>query len=212
MPEPIRIVIADDHPLFREGLHHTLARGKELEIVAEAADGQEALELTEKLLPDLILLDITMPKRGGIEIAKKISAIFPVIHIMMLTASENADDLMKALKAGARGYVVKGVSAKELINAIRTVAAGGTYISPELAGMLKRSGGTAGKETGGAAGTKLCAPEVSVGLVKRAQAPLGTLARPVPSSQPAKVEVIPDDMPKEPLALKLAARPWPMRS
>jgi DNA-binding NarL/FixJ family response regulator len=136
MPDPIRIVIADDHPMFREGLHHTLAKEKELEIVAEAADGEEALKLTEKFLPDLILLDITMPNRGGIEIAKIISAIFPVIHIVMLTASENADDLMKALKAGARGYVLKGESAKELINAIRTVAEGGTYISPELAGML----------------------------------------------------------------------------
>lgn len=136
MPDPIRIVIADDHPMFREGLHHSLAREKQFDVIAEAANGEEAFELTEKLLPDLILLDITMPKRGGIEIAQKISAMFPVIHIVMLTASENADDLMKALKAGARGYVLKGVSAKELIIAIRMVAGGGTYISPELAGML----------------------------------------------------------------------------
>ena len=136
MPEPIRILIADDHPMFRQGLHHTLAREKELEIVAEAGDGQEAFDLIEKFLPDLVLLDITMPNRGGIDIAKKISAIFPVIHIVMLTASENADDLMKALKAGARGYVLKGVSAKDVINAIRIVADGGIYISPELASML----------------------------------------------------------------------------
>jgi DNA-binding NarL/FixJ family response regulator len=136
MQNQIRILIADDHPMFREGVVQSLSGDKDFAIIGQASNGKDAFEMAKELLPDVLLLDITMPDQDGITIAKKISAAFPVIQIIMLTASENEDDLMKALKAGARGYVLKGISAKELIKVIRTIAAGGTYISPDMANMI----------------------------------------------------------------------------
>lgn len=136
MIDPIRIIIADDHPMFREGVTNSLAGESDIAIVGEASTSEEAFNLTADLLPDVLLLDITMPGEGGIEIARKVSAAYPVIQVIMLTASEDQDDLMNALKAGVRGYIVKGISAKELINAVRAVAGGGTYISPGMATIL----------------------------------------------------------------------------
>ena len=136
MHDQIRILIADDHPMFREGVVQSLASEKDFAIIGQASNGKNAIEMAKELLPDVLLLDITMPDEDGITITKKISAAFPVIQIIMLTASENEDDLMKALKAGARGYVLKGISAKELVKVVRTIVAGGTYISPDMANMI----------------------------------------------------------------------------
>lgn len=136
MQDKIRILIADDHPMFREGVAQTLAGEKDFTIIGQASSGEETFDLAAELLPDVLLLDITMPDQSGIVVAKKISATFPIIQIIMLTASENEDDLMKALKAGARGYVLKGISAKELAIVVRTIAGGETFISPEMANML----------------------------------------------------------------------------
>ena len=136
MHDQIRILIADDHPMFREGVVQSLASEKDFAIIGQASNGKNAIEMAKELLPDVLLLDITMPDQDGITITKKISAAFPVIRIIMLTASENEDDLMKALKAGARGYVLKGISAKELVKVVRTIVAGGTYISPDMANMI----------------------------------------------------------------------------
>ncbi len=136
MHDQIRILIADDHPMFREGVVQSLASEKDFAIIGQASNGKNAIEMAKELLPDVLLLDITMPDQDGITITKKISAAFPVIQIIMLTASENEDDLMKALQAGARGYVLKGISAKELVKIVRTIVAGGTYISPDMANMI----------------------------------------------------------------------------
>ncbi len=136
MHDQIRILIADDHPMFREGIVQSLASEKDFAIIGQASNGKNAIKMAKELLPDVLLLDITMPDQDGITIAKKISAAFPVIQIIMLTASENEDDLMKALKAGARGYVLKGISAKELVKVVRTIVAGGTYISPDMANLI----------------------------------------------------------------------------
>ena len=136
MHDQIRILIADDHPMFREGVVQSLASEKDFAIIGQASNGKNTIEMAKELLPDVLLLDITMPDEDGITITKKISATFPVIQIIMLTASENEDDLMKALKAGARGYVLKGISAKELVKVVRTIAAGGTYISPDMATII----------------------------------------------------------------------------
>lgn len=136
MPDTIRIVVADDHPLFRAGVAQTLDREPDMSIVGQAGSGEEAFELASKLLPDVLLMDITMPGEGGIAATHRITSAWPVIRVIMLTVSEDQDSLMNALKAGARGYVLKGISARDLVNAVRTVGGGDVYISPMLAGSL----------------------------------------------------------------------------
>ncbi|MBK7894969.1 MAG: response regulator transcription factor [Anaerolineaceae bacterium] len=136
MSDPIRILIADDHPLFREGVAQSLAGVPEFTVVGQAGSGEEAFALVGNLLPDVLLLDVTMPGDGGVVTAGKVAAAWPVVRIMMLTVSEDQDTLMAALKAGARGYVLKGVTARDLANAVRVVAGGDIYISPALAGGI----------------------------------------------------------------------------
>ncbi len=137
MSETIRVLLADDHPLFRDGVAHSLAGESDIALVGEAASGEEALRLARDLLPDVLLLDITMPGKGGLVAAAEIATACPATRIVMLTVSEHEDDLLAAFKAGARGYVLKGVSARELANVVRAVASGEVYVSPSLAaGML----------------------------------------------------------------------------
>ena len=136
MSEQIRILIADDHPLFREGVAQSLASEPGFTVVGQAGSGEEAFTLVGDLLPDVLLLDVTMPGDGGIVTAGKVATAWPVVRIMMLTVSEDQDTLMAALKAGARGYVLKGVTARDLTNAVRVVAGGDIYISPALAGGI----------------------------------------------------------------------------
>jgi DNA-binding NarL/FixJ family response regulator len=135
--EPIRVLIADDHPLFRDGVAHSLASDPDMSVVGQVASGEEALRLARDLLPDVLLLDIAMPGKGGIVAATEIAVACPATKIVMLTVSEHEDDLLAAFKAGARGYVLKGVSARELANVVRAVMSGEVYLSPSLAaGML----------------------------------------------------------------------------
>jgi DNA-binding NarL/FixJ family response regulator len=136
MNESIRVLLADDHPLFRDGVTHSLAGESDLTLVGQAASGEEALRLARDLLPDVVLLDITMPGKGGLAAAAAIATACPATKIVMLTVSEHEDDLVAAFKAGARGYVLKGVSARELANVVRAVASGEVYVSPSLAAGL----------------------------------------------------------------------------
>ncbi|MDD3518593.1 MAG: response regulator transcription factor [Chromatiales bacterium] len=136
MTEPIRVLLADDHPLFREGVANSLAAAPEFAVVAQAGSGEEAVELASRLRPDLVLLDVTMPGMGGIAAAARIATILPDARIMMLTVSENPESLLAALKAGAHGYVLKGVSASDLRRIARNMAAGEAYVSPTLAAEL----------------------------------------------------------------------------
>lgn len=131
----IRIILVDDHPLFREGVAYTLGSEPTFEVVAQGANLDEAIQLAADLLPDIILLDINIPG-GGIQTAGKIAAKHPDTKIIMLTASSDDDDLVKALKAGARGYILKGVAARELISIVRTVHNGEGYVTPSLAANL----------------------------------------------------------------------------
>ena len=133
MSEPIRVLVADDHPLFREGVVHSLASEPDLAIVGQAASGEEALRLARDLLPDVVLLDIGMPGWGGLVAAEKIATACPATRIVMLTVVEDEDKLLAAFKAGARGYVLKGVSARELASVVRATAHGEVYVSPSLA-------------------------------------------------------------------------------
>ncbi len=133
----INLVIVDDHPLFREGVAAALQNEQEFIVVAEGGSAQEAIELAKKHLPDIILLDINMPG-SGIEAAKAIATSCPVTKIIMLTFSEEEDDVSKALKLGARAYVLKGVGSRDLKNIIRSVYDGHVYITPSLAANMLR--------------------------------------------------------------------------
>jgi len=135
MSEPIRILLADDHPLFREGVAASLAAA-DFAVIAQAGSGEAAVELALDLHPDMVLLDVNMPGMGGIAAAARIAAALPAMRIMMLTVSENSESLLAALKAGAHGYVLKGVSASELRSIVRNVAAGEAYVTPALAAEL----------------------------------------------------------------------------
>lgn len=135
MDNRIRIVIADDHPLFRGGVVRTLEERPDIEVVGECGSADEAVALVDRLLPDLVLLDISMPG-SGLAAASQIGRNFPAVKIVMLTVSEEDDDVLAALKAGARGYVLKGISANELVDLLRSVARGGSYVSPSLAARL----------------------------------------------------------------------------
>jgi DNA-binding NarL/FixJ family response regulator len=133
MSDAIRILVADDHPLFREGVVNTLTAEADIDVIAEASSGERAVEQAVELLPDVAILDLTMPGIGGIAATRQIAAQCPATAILVLTVSEDADDLLHALKAGARGYVLKGVSGHGLIHAVRSVTAGEVYITPTLA-------------------------------------------------------------------------------
>lgn len=137
MTDPIRIVVADDHPLFREGVVASLMATGDFAVVGEAGDAPGAVRLAREQLPDLILLDVTMPG-SGLQAAAEIAAACPATRIVMLTVSEDEDDLMAALTAGASGYLLKGVSARELVAGLRSVAAGEVYVAPSLAGRMLR--------------------------------------------------------------------------
>jgi len=136
MSEPVRIVVADDHPLFREGVVHSLSGKGGVNVVGQAETGEQALRLTRDLLPDVLLLDIGMPGQGGLSTVGQVAIACPATKIVMLTVSENEDDLLAAFKAGARGYLLKGISARDLVAAIRAVAGGDVYVSPALAGRM----------------------------------------------------------------------------
>ncbi len=135
MRDRIQVLIVDDHPLFRDGVIQTLKAEPDIEIVGDAGTAKEAVRLAAELLPDVILLDITIPG-GGLNAAQTISASSPVSKIVMLTASEAEEDVLSALKTGARGYILKGVSAPELVKIVRDVNAGEAYITPALAASL----------------------------------------------------------------------------
>ena len=132
MSEAIRVVVADDHPMFLDGLVATLAADDELLVVATVGDAGAAVRAVRHHSPDLALLDVAMPG-GGLEAARQISAACPTTRLVMLTSSEDEDDLMAAMKAGARGYVLKGVAGRELRAILKSIHAGGTYLAPGLA-------------------------------------------------------------------------------
>ena len=136
MSDVIRIVLADDHPIYRNGLARSLSEAEGIEIVGEASDGEQAADMVLALRPDVVLLDISMPKGGGIAALTRIMAAGDPPRVAMLTASEADDDLMQAIRLGAMGYILKGVGAGELVDLVRDLHAGRSYVSPGLAGRL----------------------------------------------------------------------------
>jgi DNA-binding NarL/FixJ family response regulator len=146
--EPIRVLVVDDHALFRRGLEMVLAQEPDIEVVGEAGDGAEAVERAADLLPDVVLMDVRMPRRSGIEACTAVKDVVPSARIIMLTISDEEADLYEAIKAGATGYLLKEISIDEVADAIRAVAGGQSLISPamaskllsEFASMIKRDG------------------------------------------------------------------------
>lgn len=131
----IRVLVADDHPLYREGVARSLSDDPDIEVAGQAEDAAGAAELAERLRPDVVLLDISMPG-GGISALVRIMALPQPPRVAMLTVSEEDDDVMQSLKAGATGYVLKGVGSRELVRLVKDMAAGQSYVSPALAARI----------------------------------------------------------------------------
>lgn len=142
-----RLIIADDHPLVREGIRTMLLGEADLEVVAEAQDGREAVALCRQLLPDLILMDVRMPDMDGLTATRHIKATCPKTAVLIVTTHESADYLLDAVKGGAAGYVLKESTQGELLQAIRRVLSGDSPLNPNLAmQLLKRLAATADQE------------------------------------------------------------------
>lgn len=135
-PDRIRVLIVDDHALYRRGLLTVLTTEDGIEVVGEAADGLEAVVRAEETLPDVIVMDVGMPKRGGIEACRAIKQRVPSARILMLTSSDDEDDLFEAVRAGANGYLLKDVPPEEVAAGIRGVHHGQALISPMMASKL----------------------------------------------------------------------------
>jgi DNA-binding NarL/FixJ family response regulator len=134
--DAVRVLIVDDHALFRRGLMLVLESEDGIEVVGEADDGNEAIEKAERLAPDVVLMDVRMPHVSGIEATARLSALLPTCRIIMLTVSDEEDDLYQAIKAGATGYLLKEISIEEVADAVRAVVQGQTLISPSMASKL----------------------------------------------------------------------------
>ena len=134
--EPIRVLVVDDHALFRRGLQMVLEQEEDIEVVGEAGDGAEAVERATDAVPDIVLMDVRMPKRGGIDACTAIKDAVPSAKIIMLTISDEEADLYDAIKAGASGYLLKEISIEEVAAAIRAVNEGQSLISPSMASKL----------------------------------------------------------------------------
>lgn len=134
--DSIRILIADDHTLFRDGLRALLASIPDIEVAGEAASGRDTLRLAVDLQPDVILMDIQMPDLNGIEATRQILHTSPHIGIVVLTMFQDDDSVFAAMRAGARGYVLKGADQSVLLRAVRAVANGESLFSPEIAARL----------------------------------------------------------------------------
>jgi len=140
-PEPsagdsIRVLIADDHALFRRGLEMVLREEEGIELVGEAADGTEAVQIASEAVPDVVLMDIRMPKTTGIEAARAMKEVAPSAKIVMLTISDEEEDLFEAIRAGASGYLLKDIPLDEVAAAVRSVHGGQSLINPSMAGKL----------------------------------------------------------------------------
>ena len=133
MPEPIRVLLADDHPVYRDGLAALLASVDGLEVVATAEDGAAAVALATELQPDVVVMDVQMPGLDGIEATRRLTAASPHIGVVMLTMAEEDATLFSAMQAGARGYLLKGANQAEITRAVTAVARGEAIFGPAIA-------------------------------------------------------------------------------
>jgi DNA-binding NarL/FixJ family response regulator len=134
--EPIRTLIVDDHALFRRGLEIVLVTEPDITVVGQASDGAEAVQRAGEALPDVVLMDIRMPRSSGIEACRAIKDVAPSARIIILTMSDEEEDLFDAIKAGASGYLLKDIPLDQVAEAVRSVHGGQSFISPSMAGKL----------------------------------------------------------------------------
>jgi len=134
--EPIRAMIVDDHALFRRGLEMVLEEEPDIELVGQASDGAEAVEKAAESLPDVVLMDIRMPRSSGIEACRAMKEAAPSAKIVILTISDEEEDLFEAIRAGASGYLLKDIPLDEVADAVRAVHGGQSLINPSMAGKL----------------------------------------------------------------------------
>lgn len=130
---PVRLLLADDHPIFREGLASLLSTRENFEVVGEASNGEEAVALARSLVPDLVLMDIHMPGLGGMEATRRIRDELPAVRVTMVTVSDDEEDLFEAVKAGAQGYIVKNLASIEVLDMVERAATGEAAFTPVLA-------------------------------------------------------------------------------
>jgi len=134
--DPVKVLVVDDHTLFRRGIAAVLANEESLEVVGEASDGLEAIEKAKEIAPDVILMDLNMPRCSGLDAIQALQAEMPQVNILVLTVSEMEADLFAAVKFGATGYILKKAEPEELIHAILHIARGGVIVSPLMATKL----------------------------------------------------------------------------
>jgi NarL family two-component system response regulator LiaR len=135
-PEKTRIMLADDHPLLRQALRDVLEKEPDFEIIAEASDGEEAVRLATELLPDVVIMDISMPKLNGLEATKQIKESCFSIAVLVLTVHSDSEHILSILRAGAGGYLTKSVYGNEVINAVRALVSGEIVLSPQVSQQI----------------------------------------------------------------------------
>ena len=138
MPDRIRVIIADDHVVVRQGVRRFLEDGADIDVVGEAADGPEAMRLIEEVQPDVALLDIQMPRLNGVEVTRQMRSRFPQVRILILTAYDDDAYVFAALKAGANGYLLKTAGVEEVLSAVRGVYGGQSALSPAVTDKVVR--------------------------------------------------------------------------
>jgi DNA-binding NarL/FixJ family response regulator len=132
----IRVMVVDDHPIVRQGLASVLSDEEDLEVVGEAGSGREAVALAQRLRPDVVLLDLEMPEVDGVQAIPELLTAAPGLQVLVFTAYDTDERVLGAIRAGAKGYLLKGASAADIARGVRTVNAGGSYLEPRVASKL----------------------------------------------------------------------------